>query len=111
MPVVNSVMVKLAMRLNTCKVWRGEMGPMKRVLKIVLIVIGVAIVSVLVFSTTPKNAVKLDIVTYGELDLAAKVNPQVQKYPSGSLKKGGLQYSISPYHFAGNVFEVNNALC
>ncbi|NLR08960.1 MULTISPECIES: hypothetical protein [Lactobacillaceae] len=77
-------------------------------LKSIIVVLGIFGITILMLATSPINAIRMDMLTYGQFQTAMKVTPKVSTSPTGSLRAGGKQYDINPYHFQGDVFEVNS---
>lgn len=73
-------------------------------LKSIVILFIILIMTTLALATSPINAIKMNMLTNGQFQTFMKVKPKVSHDPTSSLKVGGTQYDISPYHFQANGF-------
>ncbi|WP_338208190.1 hypothetical protein [Lactiplantibacillus paraxiangfangensis] len=80
----------------------------KHWLKSIIAVLGIFIVTTLILATSPINAIKMNMLINGQFRTVMKVNPKVSTTPTSSLRAGGKQYDISPYHFQANGFVANS---
>ncbi|MFD1421529.1 hypothetical protein [Lactiplantibacillus songbeiensis] len=77
-------------------------------LKSLITILGIFIITILILATSPIIAIKMDMLTYGQFRTFMKVNPKVSTTPTSSLRAGGKQYEIKPYHFQADGFEANS---
>lgn len=80
----------------------------KNWLKSIIAVLGVFIVTTLILATSPMNAIKMNMLINGQFRTFMKVSPKVSKTPTSSLRAGGKQYDINPYHFQADGFVANS---
>jgi len=80
-----------------CKPW----------LKSIIAVLSILILTTLILATSPVNAIRMNMLVNGQFRTFMKVNPKISTTPTSSLKAGGKQYDINPYHFQADGFVAN----
>jgi len=77
-------------------------------LKSILVVLGIFIITTLILATSPKNAIKMNMLINGQFRTFMKVKPKISTTPTSSLRASGKQYDTNPYHFQADGFEASS---